>query len=858
MNSGNLKFKPWLTSFSPEIFEVDFSEIIRGRGPSMYLRPEEFFANTFMTPRMKDVLQWCLARTCGMNNKGIIYLATGFGGGKSHLLTLLYHVFKSNKMPDDHLLHEISLSHVPEVKIVAVDGHNLTFPMSKSKDLGGYVAATKDEILAKLENERCPVVFLFDEFVVYLAKLTEEQQRQETANLHTLIESVKSTKNCVLVVTSPKGSTVYGKESEQLDAIIDMSKREEGATGLAALLGRVTQPIIPIEKADFASVIKTRLIDHIDAETAKEVESTLSRRLSLDFTGYYPFHPLLIDVLYNRISLYPGFQKTRDALKVIALEIKGVLLNKERAGFYVLSPSDLLLDDPDAKAILTNDKVFGSNLEQAVTNDVIKSARAADNREIYGPFGRAVSTIFLYSLHPEPVKRGVTVKDVFQCLTDAMSEDDVKQILEKFYSDYSSFMWLDGGKFLFKSIQNVPNMIKVKANQVRPEEIRKYVESDIYSTTFEKSGEDCTFYRFESYVPGPNTLNAVVCMYWDDVEPIVDGALSINSERKNTVVVLVPSKEQKGSLEYYAKLVLGADRVLKEVKGEKVLQDEAKKLRDMYDANALQQFRGMYMQAKFLQGTALKETGLDPAKGTAIGEALVKRLQEVQKVVDVTNISPKEYMTSLLSSRRAVQVRTLFRDAETMTSIPYANREDLKTIIQMGVHEGAIGLVSGILPEDSQITGREIVHFRENVTLDDGDTVLTTQYALELLEKLRAERAKAAEPNGKHTVLVGKLASASIATVEKQNEKIDIFVADAGDLYRQLSDRMTELLMNEAEGRAEVTFSGTINGTVTANNLSEIRSIVDLAEGISKAASLLGAVKITGKIFKKVEETPCQ
>jgi hypothetical protein len=193
-----------------------------------------------------------------------------------------------------------------------------------------------------------------------------------------------------------------------------------------------------------------------------------------------------------------------------------------------------------------------------------------------------------------------------------------------------------------------------------------------------------------------------------------------------------------------------------------------------------------------------------------------------------------------------------------MTSIPYANREDLKAIIQMGVHEGAVGLVSGILPEECQITGREVVHFRENVALDDGDTVVTAQYTLELLEKLRAEKEKIVEPSIKHTVLVGKPASASLNITEKQNEKIEIFVADAADLYRQLSDRMTELLMSEAEGRAEVTFTGTINGTVTANNLGEIRSIVDLAEGISKAASLLGAVKITGRIFKKVEETPCQ
>jgi hypothetical protein len=853
IKSGDLKFKPWLSSFSPEVFEVDFSDVIMGRGPSMYLKPKEFFENTFFTQRIKDVLQWCLARACGLNNKGTIYLATGFGGGKSHLLTLLYHVFKSKTVPDDQMLAEISMEHVPDVKIVAVDGHNLTFPMSKSKDLRDYAAATKDDILASLGAEGKPVIMLIDEFVVYLAKLTEEQQRQETANLHTLIEAVKSTENCVLVMTSPRGSAVYGKESEQLDAVIEMSRKEEGATGISALLGRVTQPIVPVEKEDFVSIIKTRLVDRIDPEVAKEVENNLSRRVNIDFTGYYPFHPLLIDILYNRVSLYPGFQKTRDALKVIALAIKGLLLNKEKAGYYVLSPSDLLFDDPDAKAILTNEKVFGSNLEQAVTQDVVKSAKTADGGKVYGRFGRVASTVFMYSLHPEPVKRGAVVKDVFQCLTDAMSEDDVRQILEKFYSDYSSFMWLEGGKYLFKSRQNVPNMIKLRANQVRPEEIRKYVENDVYRTVFEETGDECTFYRSNSYIPGPNTVNAVVCMYWDRSEGITSTVLSINADKKNTAVVLIPGKEQKGTLEWYSKLVLGAERVLKEVKGEKALQEEAKKLREMNEASALQQFKGMYTKAKFLQGTAIRETTLDPTKGTTFGEVLIRRLKEVQKVVDIVNVSPKDYLLPLLGTRKSVQVRVLFGDVETMTIIPFAARSDLKSVIQKGVYEGVIGLVEGILPEEDRLTGLEQIHFRKSVITNDGDTVVTANYAQELLGKIKGGKGKTLEA-GAPAGLGGTQTATGEAVRSKEKEEVEVFVTDASDLYRQLSDKMTELLMNEIEARADVTFAGVISGTLTAKDLNEIRAVVDLAEGMSKASSLLGAVKVTTRIYKKTKQ----
>ena len=70
IGKGKLTFKPWLTKFSPEIFEVVFSEIIRGRGNPDYLDPVKFFSLTYLTERMKDVLELCLARTSEQNNKG--------------------------------------------------------------------------------------------------------------------------------------------------------------------------------------------------------------------------------------------------------------------------------------------------------------------------------------------------------------------------------------------------------------------------------------------------------------------------------------------------------------------------------------------------------------------------------------------------------------------------------------------------------------------------------------------------------------------------------------------------------------------------------------------------------------------
>jgi len=156
-------FKDWLRSFSPEVFEVSFSDVIRGRGPKIYLDPDEFFAATHMTTRMKDALMWCLARTAGFSQKSVIQLSTGFGGGKSHLLTLLYHTFKHRKAPDTQLLRELGMGEAPEVDLVAADGHDLAYSIASQGPLSRGVRETKEEVIKALESAGKHVVILLDE-----------------------------------------------------------------------------------------------------------------------------------------------------------------------------------------------------------------------------------------------------------------------------------------------------------------------------------------------------------------------------------------------------------------------------------------------------------------------------------------------------------------------------------------------------------------------------------------------------------------------------------------------------------------------------------------------------------------------
>jgi len=872
---GDLKFKPWLTQFSPEIFEVSFSNIIRGRGPDMYLTPEKFYENTQMTKRMKDVLQMCLSRTASQINKGTIYLATSFGGGKSHLLTLLYHTFKSGEIIDQQYLAEINLKEVPEAKVVAVDGHNLTYPIRNDNALKKYIKETMEATLKALEAEGRPIVILLDELVVYLAKQNADKQRNEMANLHTLMMAVNSSSNCVMVITNPSGSQVYGKEVETLDALLTKTRQTEIAQNISSLLSRVTEPIIPVGKGDFVAILRKRLIESIDQDTAKKVEVYLEGKLpGLTFTNFYPFHPMLIDVLYDRISLFPDFQKTRDVLKIIALAIKGILNHKESAAFYVISPSDFYFDDPSLRAILTNEKVFGSNLEQAVTEDVIAAALEADQNQVFGIFGRIASTVFMYSLHIEPSKVGVTHDTVFKCLTDALTENDVKTMIHDFYDKFSTFMWHIESRYLFKSKQNVPHLVKIREQRISRTLTKNYIEKTLYGTLFSRASDAyCTFYQPNEYTPTPYRLNVIVPFYWDNVPEIVSTRLSILGDVKNTILILIPDAKIRGSVDGFARRVIAAGQVEKMVREDKDQLEEAKRIKAAAESKALIQFKGMYTQITYLKGSTPQPVAIDLTRDQTISEVIINLCKRNQKVVDVENIDPKGYLETLLGIRINVTVRTLFDDVNTRTDIPFASRNDLRTIIAQGVYEGVIGLLQGSLPANQEFTGRERVFLRtsdQTIPVHDGDTVLTVEYAQTVIDLIRQAGDESGDGGGGgdgspplppefQCLICGERLPTQqdldehiqSEHPEGPEEEIETFTADAASLHHLLSDRWFEILLDETINvQITLQFTDQLIGIITAKTRSEISTMLTYTDGIYKARSILETLAVTVTIRK--------
>src|SRR5207244_4428900 len=75
-------------------FAVHLDQVRDGRAPLDYQKPERFFERTHLTQNLLALSAEVVRRLSGIHTEtsAVFNLATQFGGGKPHSLTLLYHL----------------------------------------------------------------------------------------------------------------------------------------------------------------------------------------------------------------------------------------------------------------------------------------------------------------------------------------------------------------------------------------------------------------------------------------------------------------------------------------------------------------------------------------------------------------------------------------------------------------------------------------------------------------------------------------------------------------------------------------------------------------------------------------------
>src|SRR6266496_6070210 len=136
-----MALKPWYKTVTPREdlrdgkpldaaeFAVHLDQIRAGKAQPDYSDPKRFLERTFMTRNLAILASEVLRRLSGETTEtsAVFNLATQFGGGKTHALTLLYHLVSNGSKADrwtgvPQLLERAHVSSVPRAVRAVIVG----------------------------------------------------------------------------------------------------------------------------------------------------------------------------------------------------------------------------------------------------------------------------------------------------------------------------------------------------------------------------------------------------------------------------------------------------------------------------------------------------------------------------------------------------------------------------------------------------------------------------------------------------------------------------------------------------------------------------------------------------------------
>lgn len=573
--------------FDESVFAADLSDVVADRGPLEYRDAATFFRKTYPTQGLVNLLRTVALRLSGQGKgEGVIQIQTPFGGGKTHSLIALYHAVKNRELGNGDWRLDI-----PEFRALDPGCRVATFvgtaadPLKGKTPWGELAEQLKNypllrehdekrrspgkDLLHKLLAEK-PTLILMDEIAEYVVKARDFRE-QVIAFFQELTETVKVLSQCVLVVTLPS-SAPYGEEGER------------ALHQLQQIFGRVEAIYTPVEGEEIYEIIRRRLFEEPPdpSEVRKVADSywEMYERLGDDvprevreisyrdkLRKAYPFHPELIDILFERWSTLPTFQRTRGVLRLLA-EVVADLYQREHPA-PLIQPAHLNLANQAIRREFL--KHIGNEYEGVIASDIADgNAKAGKiDREMgseYARFGIAtgIATAIFFGSFSGSEKRGMSIQRLRlavlrEGIPPALVSDALRRLEEELW-----YLHVEGNIYSFSNQLNLNRVIVEKEEAIRDEyiteEIRARLEklagSDLRVTLWPRASQDVSDtkeLKLAILSPEYTRQNSATSAF---VEELLHKCGTTFRTYQNTLLVLAPDAGEYTTLRQNVKRLL--------------------------------------------------------------------------------------------------------------------------------------------------------------------------------------------------------------------------------------------------------------------------------------------------------------
>lgn len=477
--------------------------------PAIYRDPRTFFAYTYPTRGLQELVRQALGRFSGSEGGSpAIRLETSMGGGKTHNLIALWHLAKASSdaaVAADGWLPRDALSIASPDPVALVGDH---YGASEVAAHDGILARTlwgemawqlgRYDVMRDVDEQRLApsegrlqqllagrrVLVLLDELARYLRGAKGQRvgggtlADQTLVFFHLLLTYAASHNDLVVVYTLTGVEDAYGVERDEIIEQIGEAR---------AISARQERVMTPVAEDEVAHVLRRRLFEEVDMEAAEEVarayvdhllrirqqgapvpaevgDPTFLQRIQ----AAYPFHPELLETLYRKTSSFPTFQRTRGALRLLAATVRR-LWQERPPDAYLFHSTDIDLSNPIVREELTS-RLDRPRLATAVAEDIWSDQGNAHAQELDRDWAakgaphlsqRVAQAVFLHSL-VHGVKPGVAGAEPAEvhlaCARPGLPFDLVDKALAQidatfWYADF------DGRRYLFHDEPTIKKLI---------------------------------------------------------------------------------------------------------------------------------------------------------------------------------------------------------------------------------------------------------------------------------------------------------------------------------------------------------------------------------------------------------------
>ncbi len=508
-------------------FAADLWQVHLGEGSREYRDPVEFFRRTYLTESLKEMLVGAVRRLGSGTGDPVVQLQTNFGGGKTHSMLALYHLF-SGIVPTelagvDTIFSDAGVLEVPKVTRVVLVGNKISPGNPSLKhdgtlvrtlwgelawQLGGKSAyeriAADDEhatspgdVLRELFNEYGPCMILIDEWVAYARQLHDQSDlpaggfETQFSFAQVLTESAKLARNCLLVISLPASDTTGSPHTQADDVEVGGTRGREALDRLRNVVGRIEsswrpasaeegfeivrrrlfQPLVDPEQFKQRDVVARAFADFYRNQKAEFPPETQDAEYEKRIKAAYPIHPEIFDRLYTDWSTLVKFQRTRGVLRLMAAVIHSLWEKGDRNPLIL--PGNVAIDDMRVQSELT--RYLTDNWVPVIEKDVdgpnslsLKIDSEQPNLGKFSACRRVARTIYMGSAPTtEAAHKGIEDRRVkLGCVMPGESPAVFGDALRRMAST-ATYLYQDGNHYWYSTQPTVTKLADDRAEQLK-------------------------------------------------------------------------------------------------------------------------------------------------------------------------------------------------------------------------------------------------------------------------------------------------------------------------------------------------------------------------------------------------------